>query len=84
MKVELTPQEEADQLEAWAASKAVSDVVMAAKTALKAQVVNEKADLPTWAQVTTAIENAFPIVAQSNIIKKIARPVYTILKHSVD
>jgi hypothetical protein len=53
-------------------------------TALENQIESEKADLPTWAQVVTAIDNAFPDPAQANIIKKIARPVYTQLKRTVD
>jgi hypothetical protein len=52
-------------------------------TPLENQIESEKADLPTWAQVVTAIDNAFPDPAQANIIKKIARPVYTQLKKSV-
>lgn len=51
--------------------------------ALNAQIQSERANLPTWSQVVTAINNAFPDTAQANIIKKIARPVYTSLKKSV-
>ncbi len=52
-------------------------------TVLETQIETEKADLPTWSQVATAIDNAFNDNAQANIIKKIARPVYTALKRSV-
>lgn len=56
----------------------------AVKDALSNQIDSEKTALPTWAQVATAIDNAFPDAAQAGIIKKIARPVYTYLKNSVD
>lgn len=56
----------------------------ATQDALDTQVESEKTALPTWTQVVTAIDNAFPDAAQANIIKKIARPVYTYLKNSVD
>lgn len=51
---------------------------------LNNQIESEKTALPTWTQVVNAIDNAFPDSAQANIIKKIARPVYTALKKSVD
>lgn len=52
--------------------------------ALDAQIESEKTALPTWTQVVAAIDNAFTDTAQANIIKKIARPVYTHLKNSVN
>ncbi len=55
----------------------------AKEDALIAQKESERTDFPTWVQVENAIDNAFTDSAQANIIKKIARPVYTYVKNSV-
>ncbi len=80
----LTPQEESDLKAEWLANKLINDAAEAANTALVSQIDSEKADLPTWVQMSNAIDNAFPDTAQARIIKKIARPVYTMLKRRVD
>lgn len=84
VRVECTPEEEVEIRADWAANKVIQDAKKAAKDAMDTQVAGEKADLPTWAQVVNAINNAFTDNAQANIIKKIARPVYTMLKKEVD
>ncbi len=83
IRITLSPQEEATLLAEWAANQTDQDAHQATTDALNAQVDSEKANLPTWAQVVTAIDNAFTNTAQASIIKKIARPVYTALKKSV-
>ena len=54
------------------------------REAMEAQIETEKSDMPTWSQVVNAIDNAFTDNAQANIIKKIARPVYSYLKKTVN
>ncbi len=51
---------------------------------LKSQVESEKLGLPTWAQVESSIDNADSLVKIQAILKKIARPVYSYLKKTVD
>ncbi len=47
-------------------------------------VATERAALPTWIQVKNAIDSAFPDTTQAAVIRKIARPVYTMLKKTID
>jgi len=84
VKVDLTQAEKDEILRSWSASKAENDVKKAEEEALLTQISNEKTNLPSWDQVSGAINNAFPDPAQANIIRKIARPVYTYLKKRVD
>ena len=81
--VTLTTQEENAVRAEWAANKIKQDKARLITDAFDAQIESEKVALPTWAQVKTAIENAFTNTAQASIIKKIARPVYTNLKKIV-
>ncbi len=84
VNVSLT-QKEIDDIEAeWSANTVKKTEEDNKKREMLDQVNSEKASLPTWAQVVSAINNAFPNNAQANIIKKIARPVYTYLKKTVD
>lgn len=77
-------QEEKDAIVAeWTANKQKIDDKIAKETAVENQVISERADLPSWNAVATAIDNAFN-AQQANIIKKIARPVYTYLKREVN
>lgn len=74
-------QEELDNITAAIAEGLPQKII---RDALDTQIESEKTALPTWTQVAIAIDNAFPDTAQATIIKKIARPVYTYLKNSVD
>ncbi len=84
VRIELTSQEEAALRAQWAANKIEHDAETAEINALNTQISSEKTNLPTWLQVETAIDAAFTNNAQANIIKKIARPVYTYLKKTID
>ena len=84
VRVTLTPEEEAAQIAEWDANKIKHDAEQATQDALDTQIENEKTSLPTWTQVITAIDDAFPDTAQANIVKKIARVAYTYRKNSVN
>ncbi len=62
----------------------VDDTLIFADESLDNQIESEKADLPTWGQVANAIDNADTVAKLQVIVKKIARPVYTYLKKSVN
>ena len=51
-----------------------------ARQAAKAQAILD--NLPSWAQVEATINNAFPDLAQRNVVKKLARVVYWDVKNT--
>ncbi len=51
---------------------------------LDAQRLADRVSLLTWAQIETAINNAFPDSAQANIVRKLARALYTVITNSVN
>ena len=50
------------------------------RQAAKAQAILD--NLPSWAQVEATINNAFPDLAQRNVVKKLARVVYWDVKNT--
>lgn len=78
-------QAEADALAAkLAAEHAAAEAAAIAQAALDAKIAAKVADfeanLPTWAQVETAVKAAFPDVKQQTIMLKICRVVYWLAK----
>jgi len=64
---------------------AVEDAAAAAAAAVTAQRAQDLADaLPSWQQVSTAIDNAFPNLTQRSVVKKLARVVYWDVKNQTD
>lgn len=53
------------------------------KNDLELQRLADRLSLLTWAQIETAINNAFPDSAQANIVRKLARVLYTLVTNSV-
>ena len=51
-----------------------------ARQAAKVQAILD--NLPSWAQVEATINNAFPDLAQRNVVKKLARVVYWDVKNT--
>lgn len=60
-----------------ATKKAEEDAMAVLETQKLADILT---NLPSWAQVETAIKNAFPTTAQQNVILKMARALYWLAK----
>lgn len=64
------------------AERIAAEQAEAARVAAKTQAIID--NLPSWAQVSDAIDNAFPNIAQRTVIKKLARIVYWLAKDKAE